>query len=122
MNKAVLLGLSMLQLSEILMYEFWNDYVKPKYVEKANLCYTDTDFMACIKTNYIFKDIAEDVETRFDISNYELDHCLKEKNRNVIGLIKEEFGGKIIIKFEGFRAKIYTYLIDDDSEDTKAKG
>ena len=122
MNKHVLLGLSMLQLSEILMYEFWNDYVKPKYVEKANLCYMDTDFMACIKTNYIFKDIAEDVETRFDISNYELDHCLKEKNRNVIELIKEEFGGKIIIKFEGFRAQIYTYLIDDDSEDTKAKG
>ena len=95
---------------------------KPKYGEKANLCYTDTNFIVRIKTDDIFKDIAEDVETRFDISNYELDHCLKEKNRKVIGLIKEEFGGEIIIKFVVLTAKAYTYLIEDGSEDTKAKG
>ena len=43
MNKCVYLGLSILQLSKILMYEFWYDYVKPKYGEKAKLCYMDTD-------------------------------------------------------------------------------
>ena len=95
---------------------------KPKYGEKANLCYTDTDFIVRIKTDDIFKDIAEDVETSFAISNYELDHCLKEKNRKVIGLIKEEFGGEIIIKFVVLTAKTYTYLIEDGSEDTKAEG
>ena len=95
---------------------------KPKYGEKASLCYMDTDFIVRIKTDDIFKDIAEDVETRFDISNYELDHCLKEKNRKVIGLIKEEFGGEIIIKFVVLTAKAYTYLTEDGSEDTKAKG
>ena len=71
MNKHVYLGLSILELSKILMYEFWYDYVKPKYGEKAKLCYMDTDSsIVYIKTN-IYKDTAEDVETRFDISNYE---------------------------------------------------
>ena len=67
MNKSVYLGLSILKLSKILMYEFWYDYVQPKYDEKANLCYIDTgSFIAYIKTNYIYKDIPEDVETRFN--------------------------------------------------------
>ena len=71
-NKPVYLGLSLLELSEILMYEFWYDYVKPKYGEKAKLFYMDKDicFIVCIKTDDIYKDIAEDVETRFDTSNY----------------------------------------------------
>ena len=56
------------------MYEFWYDYVKPKYGEKVKLGYMDTDsFIVYIKTEDIYKDIAEDVETRFDISNYELE-------------------------------------------------
>ena len=74
MNKPVHLGLSILELSKILMYEFWYDYVKPKYGEKVKLCYMDTDsFIVYIKTDDIYKDIAEDVETRFDTSNYELE-------------------------------------------------
>ena len=59
------------------MYEFWSDYVKPKYDDKARLCYMDTEsFIVCIKTDDIYKDIAEDVETRFDYSNYELERPL----------------------------------------------
>ena len=74
MNKPVCFGLSILQLSKLLMYEFWYDYVKPKHGEKAKLCYVDTDsFIVYIKTDDIYKDIAEDVETRFDTSKYELD-------------------------------------------------
>ena len=124
MNKPVHLGLSILELSKILMYEFWYDYVKPKYGEKAKLCYMDTDsFIVYIKTDDIYKDIAEDVETRFDTSNYELDRPLpKGKNKKVIGLMKDELGGKIMTKFVGLRAKTYSYLIDDGSEDKKAKG
>ena len=82
-NKPVCLELSILELSKILMYEFWYDYVKPKYVEKATLCYMDTDsFIVHIKTDDIYKDIAEGVETRFDASNYELDSLLpKVKNK-----------------------------------------
>ena len=66
-NKLVNLGLSILELSKILMYEFWYDYVKPIHGEKIKLCYMDTvSFIVYIKTEDIYKDIAEDVETRFD--------------------------------------------------------
>ena len=124
MNKPVYLGLSILELSKILMYEFWYDYVKPKYGEKVKLCYMDTDsFIVYIKTDDIYKDIAEDVETRFDTSTYELDRPFpKGKNKKVIGLMKDELGRKVITKSVGLIAKTYSYLIDDGSEDKNAKG
>ena len=69
MNKLVL-GLSILEISEIVMYEFWYDYVRPKYNKKAKLCYMDTYiFIAHVKTAYIYKGIVKDVEKRFDTSN-----------------------------------------------------
>ena len=71
----------------------------------------------------ISKDIAEDVETRFDTSNYELDRPLpKGKNKKVIGLLEDESGIKIMRKFVELRATTYSYLINDGSEDKKAKG
>ena len=72
MNKLVYLGFSTLELSKIVMYKFFYDHLKLKYCEKAKLCYMDTDsYIAHVKTEYIYKDIAEDVEIRFDTSNYE---------------------------------------------------
>ena len=66
MNKPADLGLSILHLSKTAMYEFWYDYIKPKYGEKAKLCYMGTDsFIIHVKTDDIYKDIAEDIETRF---------------------------------------------------------
>ena len=77
MNKPAYLGLSILDLGKTVMYECWCDYVKPKYGEKARLCYMDTDsFIFHVKTNDIYKDIAEDIEKRFDTSNYEIDRPL----------------------------------------------
>ena len=124
MNKPVYLGFSILELSKILVYEFWYDYVKQKYGEKAKLCYMHTDsFIVYIKTDDIYKDIAKDVPTRFDTSNYELDRPFpKGKNKKVIASMKDELGGKIMTKFVGLRAKSYSYLIHDGSEDKKAKG
>ena len=67
MNKPVWLKLSILKLSKILLHEFWYDYVKPKYSKKVKLCYMDTDsFIVYIKTDDTYKDIAKDVEARFD--------------------------------------------------------
>ena len=85
-NKPVHLGLSVLELSKILMYEFRYDYVRPKYGEKAELCYLDkVNFIVYIKTDDIYKDIAEDVETKSDISNFKLDRPLPEgKHKKVI--------------------------------------
>ena len=96
--------------------------------EKAKLCYTDTDsFIVYIKAGDIYKYIAEDVEARFDNSNYELE-CIsidrllaKGKNKKVIGLMKDKLGGKNMTKFIWVRAKTYSYLINDSSEDKKAR-
>ena len=124
MNKPVYLGISIIDLSKILMYEFWYDYIKPKYGEKAKLRYLDTDsIIAYIKTDDIYKDIVEDFETRFDTSNYKLDRPLPErKNKTVIGLRKDESGRKVMTIFVGLRPKTYIYVIGDNKADKKAKG
>ena len=124
MNKPIYLGLSKFDVSKILMYEFWYDYMKPKYNDKVKLCYMDTDsFITNIKTNDFYKDISSDVEKRFDISNYECNRLLPTgKNKKIIGLMKVELGGKIITEFVTLRTKTYSYLTDDGKEDKKAKG
>ena len=124
MNKPIYLGLSILEISKILMYEFWYDYIKPKYNDNVRLCYMDTDsFIMNIKTNDFYKDISDDVDNRFDTSNYEVKRpLLMGKNKKVIGLMKDELGGEIITEFVTLRAKTYSYLTDDSKEDKKAKG
>ena len=111
------------------MYEVWCYYVKPRYGGKVKLCYMDTDsFIAYIKTEDVYKDIAEDVEKRFDTSNYKwegnsINRSLpKGKNKKVIGLMKDGLGGKIMTKLVGLGAKTYICLIDNNNEDKKAKG
>ena len=83
MNKPVYLGLSILEISKTLMYEFWYDYIQPKYQNNVKLCYMDTDsFIIYIKREDLYEDIADDVEKRFDTVNYEVDrHYIKEKIR-----------------------------------------
>ena len=77
MNKSMYLGLSILEISKVLMHEFWYDYIKPKYQDNAKLCYMDTDTsINYIKTEDVYGDIADDVEKRFDTSNYETDRPL----------------------------------------------
>ena len=92
MNKPVYLGLSILEISKTLMYEFWYDYIKPKYQNNAKLCYMDTgSFIIHTKTEDFYKDIAGDVEKRYGISNYEVDRTLpKGMNKKAIGLMKDE--------------------------------
>ena len=122
MNKPIYLGLSILEISKILMYEFWYDYMKPKYDTNVKLCYMDTDsFIMNIKTNDFYEDIASDVD-RFDTSNYVKRPLPMGKNKKVIGLMKDELGGKIITEFVTLRPKTYSYLTDDGKEDKKAKG
>ena len=76
-----------------------------------------------IKTKDFYKDIADDVQKRFDTSNYEVDRPLPTgKNKKVIGLMKDELGGKIIRQFVALRPKTYSYLTDDCKEDKKLKG
>ena len=126
MNKPVYLGMSILDISKTLMYEFWYDYVKPKYKDKAKLCYMDTDsFVINIFTEDFFEDINNDVERWFDTSNYDKNDKRPLKtgiNKKVIGMFKDELGGKIMKECCAPRAKTCAYLMDDDIEKKKAKG
>ena len=124
MNKPIYLGLPILEITKLLMYEFWYDYMKPKYGDNVKSCYMDTDsFIMNIKTEDFYKDIANDVAKRFDTSNYEVDRPLPTgKNKKVIGLMKDELGGRVITEFVALRPKTYSYLTHDCKEDKKAKG
>ena len=125
-NKPIYDGISRLGISKTLMYEFWFDYIKPKYQGKAKLCYMDTDsFVIHIKTEDFYEDIANDLEKGFDTSDYDEDNKRRPsigKNKKVIGLFKDELEGMIMKEFVGPRAKAYAYLMDDDSEHKNAKG
>ena len=71
-NKPIYLSVSILDISKTLTYEFWYDYIKPKYQDRSKLCYMDTDsFVIHIITEDIYEDIATDIEKWFDTSNYE---------------------------------------------------
>ena len=98
--------------------------MKPKYGNDVKLCYMDTDsFIMNIKTNDFYEDIANDVQNRFDTSNYEVNRPLPMgNNKKVIGLMKDELGGKIITEFVTLMPKTYSYLTDDGKEDKMAKG
>ena len=110
-NKPIYLGASILDISKTLIYKFWYDYLKPKYNDKVKLCYMGTDsFIIDIKTEDFYEDIANDVERWFDTSNYDKNDKRPlpiGKNKNVIGLFKDELGGKIMIEVAANRAKIY---------------
>ena len=126
MNKPLFLGASILDISKTLMYKFWYDYFKPKYGDRAKLCYTDTDsFIIHIITEDFFEDISNDVEVWYDTSNYDKNDKRPlpiGKNKKVPGLFKDELGGKIIIEVITLRPKIYAYLEDDGNDHKKAKG
>ena len=106
------------------MYEFWYDYMKPKYNDNVKLCYMDTEsFIMNTKTEDFYKDIANDVDKRSDTSNYEVNRPLPMgKNKKVIGLMKDELGEKIITEFVTLKPKTYSYLINNCKEHKKDKG
>ena len=111
MNKLIYLGMSILDISKTLMCEFWYDYIKPKYGDRAKLCYTDTDsFVIYIKTEDFYKDIANDVETWFDTSTYDENDKRPfpiGKSKKAISLFENELSGKIMKEFAALRAKAY---------------
>ena len=103
MNKPTYLDISTLDISKTLMYEFWYDYIKPKYQDRAKLCYMDTDsFVIHIKTEDFYEDIADDVEKWFDTSNYSKDdNRLFSIGRNKKANHQDQLGGKIMKEFIG---------------------
>ena len=126
MTKPLYLDMSILGVSKILIYEFWYDYISPKYGDRAKLYYMDTDsFIIYIKTEDLLENISNDLEGWFDTSNYDKnDERLLPigKNKKVPGLFKDELGGKIMTEFVALRPKAYACLDDDGSDHKKSKG
>ena len=93
LNKPVYIGQAILDLSKMLMYEIYYEYIRPKYGSRAKLCYMDTANFVCeIETKDFYRDIAKDVEKRFDTSGYSKDDNRPlpiGKNKKVIDLMKD---------------------------------
>ena len=134
MDKPILVGQAILNKSKELMYEFFYDYLKPKYPNKIKLCYMDTDsFILDIKTDDFSEDTKEDLEKWFDTSNYYKDMILPEEyaknaivNNKVIGKIENELGKGHMGKFLALSPEVYAYQhvnVDKTlSEDKRARG
>ena len=126
MNKPVYLGMCILDLSKIIMYDFHYNYIKPKYGNNAKLLFTDTDSLFYeIQTEDFYKDISGDVKDRFDTSDYPENHpsgIPTGINKKVLGMFKDEAAGKIIKEFVGLRSKLYSFIMEDGEENKRCKG
>ena len=125
-NKPVYLGMCILDLSKTLMYDFHYNYIKNKFNDKATLLFTDTDSLAYeIETEDFYKDISGDVHGLFDTSNFPKGHSSGIEvgcNKKVVGMFKDEAGGKIISEFVGLRPKLYAYKMHEGKEEKRCKG
>ena len=111
LNKPIAVGMSILDLAKVAMYEFHYDYMLEKYGGKCSLLFTDTDSLCYeILTDDFYKDIQPDANL-FDFSDYPKDHVLySEDNKKVIGKMKDELAGSVMTEFIGLRPKMYSYL------------
>ena len=126
MNKPIYHGQAVLDISKTLMYKFLYGYIKSKYGDKVKLCYMDTDrFIIHVKTKDFYKDIGDDVNEWFDTSNYDKNDLRPLPfgiNKKVLGMFKDELGGKIMTAVVAVTAKAYAFKNEDGSEYKKAKG
>ena len=120
-------GQAILDLSKLLMFDFHYEYIQKKYTyKKAKLLFTDTDsLMYELNTEDFYKDIKDDIKTRFDTSDYPPGHesgILAGVNKKVIGKFKDEVAGRQITKFVGLKPKLYSFKVEDSSTTKKSKG
>ena len=106
-NRPIYVGMCVLELSKLLMYNFYYDYLKVKYGDKCGLLYTDTDSLLLdVETEDFYKDMEKDL-ARYDTSDYPKDHpCYSEMNKKVIGKFKDECNGKPIEEVICLRSKM----------------
>jgi len=125
LNKPISAGFSILEISKLIMYEFYYDYLKPKYMDRCKLLFTDTDSFCChIQTEDLYENMAENIEL-FDTSNFEETHPLYSKtNHRIVGKFKSETGSLAPLEFVELRAKMYSLLVPQNSKECKirAKG
>ena len=123
LNKPVYTGMTILDNSKILMYDFYYNHLKQKYGEKCELLHTDTDSLLLeIETEDVYKDIKAN-ENFYDTSDYPKNHPLHSTvNKKVLGKMKDECAGTPILEFVGLRSKMYSIMKADEKNIKKAKG
>lgn len=124
MDKPISIGMAILDISKVVMYEYYYDYLKPKYNTNICLAYTDTDsFIFHVKTADFYADMKPDLETRYDTSDYPADNIFQipRVNKKVPGLFKDELNSTIIREFVGLRSKMYSIRTGIEKIDNKMK-
>ena len=127
MSKPRDLGMSILDISKTLIYEFWYDYIKLKYGDRVKPCYTDTDrFVINIITEdffwKIFPMVLKDGLTHLTTMKMIKDRSQQVRIKKYLVFLKDKLGGKIIAEVVALRPKTWAYLTDDGGEKKKAKG
>ena len=123
LNKPAYIGVCILELSKVLIYESHYDLINNKYGNSSRLLFTDTNsLMYEIKAEDVYEDFSNDKEM-FHVSNYSTkSKYYNDLNKLLTGKMKDKTAGVVIEAFIGLNAKIYSLLIDDNSERKKAKG
>ncbi|XP_071056426.1 uncharacterized protein [Onthophagus taurus] len=123
-DKPLYVGFTVLELSKLLMYDFYYDFLKPKYGEDVQLCYMDTDsFTVLIKSDDVYNDVKLNLD-KFDTSNYSPDNRfdIPLQNKAVLGKMKDENCGNVMVEFIGLRSKVYANRVADGRVTKKSKG
>ena len=121
LNKPIFVGMSVLDLSKHLMYDFYYNHLKKLYTHNIRLLYIDTDSLIVhVQTDDLYKDMAQNLDD-YDTSNYPAGHPLfSTANKKIIGKSKDELGGQLLTEFIGIRPKMYSYVGEDSGK--RAKG
>ena len=126
MNKPIYIDQAVLDISKTLMYEFYYNYLKSKYVDKVKFCYMDTDsFIFYVQTEDFYNDIIPDLNGWFDTSklNNKLDRPIpKGINEGILGMFKDELKGEAMTEFIALASKVYGDMCDNDKVDKRVKG
>lgn len=124
MDKPISVGMAILDISKVVMYEYYYNFLKTKYGENICLAYTDTDsFVLHVKTDDFYEDMKQNLE-RYDTSDYPENNKFQmpRVNKKIPGLFKDELNSIIVTKFVGLRSKMYCVQTGDIDKMKKAKG
>lgn len=116
--------MAVLEISKVLMYDFFYNHLRPQYGENVEILYTDTDsFILEVKTDCFYSDMLKNLNN-YDTSNYPVNNEYKipKKNKKIPGLFKDELKGELITEFVGLRSKMYCVRSGKIEKMKKAKG
>ena len=113
LDKPSYVGMCILDLSKVLMYDFHYNFIKAKYGDRAKLLFTDTDSLCyIIQTDDVYEDLYNHKDM-FDNSDYSKSSKFYfDVNKKVISKFKDEAAGNPITSFAGLKSKVYSYEVE----------